>query len=250
MYEKELKNLGLSEKESLVYLAALELGPETVQNISKKAGINRATTYLQIKSLKDKGLMSEFEKGKKAFFAAESPEQLGRLLNVWEKELDFKKAEVGRILPALKDLFAGAGERPIVRFFEGTEGARAIQLDFLAVKSKQIEAISNLDKLLEVFPKHEQEYSRKRIEQGIKSRLIYTRKDGPFEGATDPAKLREAKYLPLEKFPISADMTIYGDKVSIATYRAQPISVVIEDKEIADTMRVMFELIWEGIDSK
>lgn len=246
-YEKELQNLGLSEKESLVYLAALELGPETVQNIAKKAGINRATTYLQIKSLKEKGLMSEFEKGKKTFFAAESPDQLGRLLNVWEKELDFKKAEVQRILPALKDMFDGAGERPKVRFFEGTEGARAIQLNFLATKSKKIEAFSNLDKLLEVFPKHEQDYSARRISQGIKSRLIYTRKDGPFAGDTDPAKLREAKYLPPEKLPLEADITIYDDKVALSSYKAKPISVVIEDKEIANTLRAVFEVIWESI---
>lgn len=40
MYEKELISFGLSEKEAKVYLAALELGAETAQNLSKKAGIN------------------------------------------------------------------------------------------------------------------------------------------------------------------------------------------------------------------
>lgn len=246
-YEKELKNLGLSEKESLVYLAALELGPETVQNIAKKAGINRATTYLQIESLKEKGLMSEFEKGKKAFFAAESPEQLGRLLNVWEKELDFKKAEVGRILPALKDLFAGAGERPIVRFFEGIEGARTLQAEFLNAKKKQIESFANLDKLFTAFPKHEEDFTKKRIGKGIQSRVIYTRKEGPVENATDPKQLRVAKYIAPEKFPIGVDITIFDDKVAIVTYRTKPIGILLEGQEIADTIRGMFNLVWESI---
>ena len=246
MYERELKNLGLTEKEAKVYLASLELGPETVQNIAKKAGINRPTAYLQIELLKEKGLMREFQKGKKTFFDAESPEKLSRLLNVQEKELESKRAEAMKVLPALKDIFAGAGERPLVRFLEGTEGAKTLQTDFLSVKNKNIEALSNLDKVFEAFPKHEQDYSKKRIEKGIKSRVIYTRQDGPLEGADDPSKLRETRYLPPEKFPVGADITIYDNKVAIATYRAKPTSVVIESQEIADTMRVIFNLIWDG----
>ncbi len=247
MFERDLENLGLTEKEAKIYLAALESGPETIQNIAKKAGINRPTTYLQVESLKAKGLMSEFQKGKKTFYTAESPEQLTRLLNMREKELDFKKAEAARILPMLKDLFAGAGERPIVRFLEGAEGARTLQADFLSVKNKTIESFANLDKVFEIFPKHEQEYSKKRIEIGIKSRVIYTRKEGPLADADDPAKLRETRYLPPEKFPVGADITIYDNRVAIATYRAKPIGVVIESQEIADTMRVIFNLIWSGI---
>ena len=131
MYEKELVSLGLSEKEAKVYLAALDLGPETVQKIAQKAGVNRPTAYVQIESLKEKGLMSQFEKGKKTFYVAESPERLSSLLNAFEKELEFKRAETSRILPALLDVFAGAGERPKVRFLEGVEGLKTIKQEFL-----------------------------------------------------------------------------------------------------------------------
>jgi sugar-specific transcriptional regulator TrmB len=247
MYEKELENLGLSEKETKVYLASLELGAETVQNISKKSGINRATTYVQIELLKAKGLMSEFEKGKKTFYIAESPSRLSRLLNVYEKDLELKKAEVARILPFLNDIFAGAGEKPKVRFFEGMEGARAMQDDFLAVEDKKIQSFTNPDKLFELLPKHEEDYTKRRIEQGIQTEVIYTRKDGPIENANDASKLRTTKFVSPEKFPMAADVTIFGNKVAIVTYKAKPIGVVIEDKEIADTMRSIFYLIWESV---
>ena len=42
--DKELQKIGLSEKEAKVYLAALELGQASVQNIARKAEVNRATT--------------------------------------------------------------------------------------------------------------------------------------------------------------------------------------------------------------
>ena len=55
-----LKELGFSEKESEVYLAMLELGPAAVQDIAKKAGVNRSTTYVMIESLKRRGLISTY----------------------------------------------------------------------------------------------------------------------------------------------------------------------------------------------
>src|SRR3989344_4562656 len=131
LYEKELQALGLSEKEAKVYLAALVLGPDTVQNIAKKAGINRPTAYLQIESLKEKGILSEVEKDKKVLYMAESPDRLSSLLNTYEKELAFKKAELERVMPSLLESFNKAGERPKVRFFEGKQAADLLRGEFL-----------------------------------------------------------------------------------------------------------------------
>jgi sugar-specific transcriptional regulator TrmB len=247
MYEKELQNLGLSEKESKVYLTALEMGAETAQNIAKKANINRATTYVQIDSLKLKGLMSEFEKGKKTFYVAESPERLSGLMNVFEKELDLKKSEVGRILPGLLELFAGMGERPKVRFFEGMEGTKSMDEDFLNMKGKNVMGILDLDKLFAFFPNHESGLTRQRIEKKIQSQIIYTRDEGQMPNASDPNKLRQAKFLPKDKLMIGSDVSIYDNKVSIVTYKAKPIGVVIENEDIANTMRTLFKLIWNSI---
>lgn len=244
MYEKQLQDAGLSEKESKVYLAALELGAETAQNIAKKAGINRATTYVQIESLKEKGLMSEFEKGKKTFYTAETPDRLDTLLNAMESDLSFKREELQKIIPALGEMFAGAGERPKVRFYEGVEGTKAIRDEFLKNKSKKVYSFTNLDKLFEQFPKHEDEFSSRRIAAGIESYIIYTRQEGPMDNATDRSKLRNAKFISSEKMPINADITIFDDKISLATYKIKPSAIIIENKEIAETLKSVFQFIW------
>ncbi len=245
MYEKELQSLGLSDKESRVYLAALELGPDTVQHIAQKAGINRPTTYVQIESLKSKGLMSEVEKGKKTFYVPETPDRLSTLLNAFEQEIQFKKNEITRILPALQDLFAGAGERPKVRFFEGVEGTTAIREDFLKTKDKKIQGFVNLDKLFQMFPNNEQEYTQRRIAKGIQSYVIYTRQAGPVDNASDSTMLRTAKFMHPDQFPIDADLNIFEEKVALFTYHtAKPIGILIESKEIANTMRAIFNTLW------
>lgn len=246
MYEKELQNLGLSEKESKIYLTSLELGAETAQNIAKKSGINRATTYVQIDSLKKKGLMSEFEKGKKTFYVAESPQRLSGLLNVFEKELDLRRAEAGRILPALLDMFLGMGERPKVRFFEGNEGIESIRQDFLKTKDDVIQGFINLDALMASAIGDPDLNAKRRIEHKITSNLLYSRADGPLSNFSDPQKMRVAKYIPTNKFSIAADITMYDNKVAIITYKENHIGVIIESKEIADTLRAIFYAIWNN----
>ena len=69
----ELRKLGLKEKEVRIYLAGLELGPNTVQNIAQKAGVTRPTCYEIIQSLEERGLFSQEQRGKKRYFAAQSP---------------------------------------------------------------------------------------------------------------------------------------------------------------------------------
>ncbi len=247
MYEKELENLGLGEKEAAVYLAALELGPETAQNLAKKAGINRATTYVQIESLKEKGLMSEFEKGKKTYYSPESPEQLETLLRAFESDLSAKKTNLASVLPYLLSSFAGMGERPKVRFFEGADGVSAIRDDFLKTKNKSIEGFIDLDNVLERFAKNQEDYTKRRVQKKIQSKLLYTRADGPLAGFSDPKKLRTGKYLKNTQFGIKADITVYDSKVAIISYTADAVGVIIESKNMADTIRSIFYLIWNNL---
>lgn len=61
MIEK-LKNLGLNEKEARVYLAALELGEASVQEIAQKSGVKRVTAHVAIEKLKTEGLLYEEKK--------------------------------------------------------------------------------------------------------------------------------------------------------------------------------------------
>ncbi len=242
MLEKELQKLGLSEKEAKVYLASLELGPSVVQVLARKAGVNRATTYVMIESLIKRGLMSSFEKGKKRFFTAESPFQLLSLLKKQEAEIKEKQKGIEEILPELKALFASAEEKPRVRFFEGKEGIKAIREDFLRTKDRKIETIYSADFIREVFTDEERrDFVEKRMKKGIKVRSIYTFKKGTL---TDKTATRSK--IPIEKFPLFCDIIMYDNNVAITSLKGKLFGIIIESKEFADTMRSIFELAWEA----
>src|SRR3990167_2881613 len=146
MFEK-LKNLGLSENEAKIYVAMLELGPSVVVEIARKSQINRPTTYVQIESLKKKGLISTQAKGKKQFFIAESPDKLELLIDNELKNIEEKKNELNNFLPELLNLFNASGQRPHVKFFEGKEGVSALLKEFLKTYATTICGITSLDNI-------------------------------------------------------------------------------------------------------
>ena len=70
-----LESLGLSENEAKVYYAALTLGPASILNIARAAGIKRTTVYSVVEALKQRGLMVLEVKGFKQNYVAQDPAQ-------------------------------------------------------------------------------------------------------------------------------------------------------------------------------
>lgn len=240
--DKKLKEIGLSEKEARVYLSALQMGPAAVQQIAKHAGVNRPTTYVMIESLTKRGLMSSFEKGKKRYFNAEPPERLRALFHSERRAIDDKEHRLDDLLPELRAL-AGVTELPKVRFYEGAEGLEAIHEDLLRVKDIDVVSIfSNDDAQKVLHPEHVEPFRKKLLERKAKERFIYTSSIPP----TDIPKEWEGRRVPREKFPFSGEVSTYGDRVALLSYRGKLVGVLIESKELAQTVRAIFELAWEA----
>lgn len=121
MINLELRKLGLKEKEVSVYLAALELGFDSVQNIAKKADFSRPTVYEIIRVLTKKGLMREIKRqgavqGERTYFAAESPDALLGLLRTQKREVEEREREFIRIISSLRAKYNLAGQTEIRSF--------------------------------------------------------------------------------------------------------------------------------------
>lgn len=252
MLEKEIIKLGLSDKEAKVYLASLELGPATAQIIAQKANVKRATTYVIAESLMEMGLMSTYDQGKKTFFSAESPERLLEYLKDQERKAGEKIELLKEKMSELQSIRSGAGEdKPKVKYFEGVEGLRAVQDDF-------VDSINEGDMIYTFLP-YDNFYgtnlgekvnmsTRRRKAKKIKMLVIYNSKKGRQLGYEAEAKeaLREYKYVPYDKFPFEGGMNIYGSKIFMIDYLGKTGGVVIENKTLANMMAKLFEMAWKS----
>ena len=239
---KELQDIGLSEKEARVYLAALELGKTTAEKLATQAKVNRSTNYVQLESLMKMGLMSTYEEGKKTYFAPESPTYLKRILDMKCAEIGAREKELGSLLPELTHLFEGAGERPVVRFFSGKDGVATMRDQILETKNKNILILHSFDSLASVFNEEEREdYSKRRADAGISARVIYNKKDGPFPG---DFKSTSRRHVAEDILKVTNDIAIFDDSIAIANLQGALFGVLIENKQIADSLRSMFEFMW------
>ncbi|MFA7309401.1 MAG: helix-turn-helix domain-containing protein [Candidatus Paceibacterota bacterium] len=242
---KELEDLGLSEKEAKVYLAALEIGRATADQLAKHAKIVRPTAYVQLDSLMKKGLMSTYEEGKKTYFAPESPELLKRLLMRQQERLRTKENELTNLLPELLRQYESAGERPVVRFFPGKEGITVTREEALTTKEKKVLTVFSYDHLRKVFSEKElDDYSEKRRKLGIHSRGIHLHK--PYFSKAGLDELTERRFLSPEALPLTIDITIFDDKTALRSLEGSLFGVIIESKQIASNMKMIFNFLWQS----
>ena len=238
---QQLQDIGLSEKESRVYLAALELGPSTADTLAKHAKVNRSTTYVQLESLMKNGLISTYEQGKKTYFAPESPEFLKRLLGKQRENITSKERDLAAILPDLLQQYAGAGERPVVRFFPGKEGIATVREEVLTVKEKELFVVFSSDTMTKVFSGKElDEYTVRRKQLGIRSKGLYTQKE--FFESADLDEMTDRRYLP--NLYLTIDIRIFGDKTALFSLEGNTFAMVIESKQIAASMKNIFNFLW------
>lgn len=247
--ELELQRVGLDQREAKIYLAALELGPSPVQKIAQRANVPRATTYLILDDLRNKGFVTTYDEGKKTFFVAESPDRLAALVDEKEAEVQRQKEAIKSLVPELtsRGQFE-KGERPVVRYYEGKDAVKNWLRDILSGRGGEILNIlhyDRADKVLQEIGFPFEKLRERRKKHRVKSRVIYTADKGPIEGYSN--QQRQAKFLPVDKYPFEADIAVRGDRVLLAPYSSPLRGVVIEDKAIANSMRLVFEALWDQL---
>lgn len=236
-----LKSLGLSDAESKIYLAALELGEALPKHLAEKAGVKRPILYKLLPGMLDKGLLAETSKGKRRYLVAEDPELY----------LDKKRAELllaENSIPELRLLLQTAKVKPKIVFYEGVEGLKKLYMDNLHEKKPILEFVS-VEKIhpeIELYSKNY--YIPQRINRKIPIKILVSGNTTSelLNLKTAEWALREVKMIDENKFPIPLDCYVYGNNVSFAVYRtdSEPIGVIIRSKEIATTMRSVFEFMW------
>ncbi len=228
--EELLQEIGLTKNEAKIYLKLLEKGNCSAGLIAKFTGIHRRSVYDSLDRLIKKGLIGYIKNNNKKSFEAVNPE---RLVN-YVKE---KENSILEVVPKLKELQNKVKEPQETTFFKGKYGLRTIFEDQLSSKEVLILGASKV--AVKLMPYYIHWYTKKRIEKKIKLKIITT-KDQDIK----KVKLSEIRYLN-EKYSNPSAINIFDDKVAIILWSEKnPIAILIKNKEIADSYRKYFEIMW------
>lgn len=234
-----LTNLGLEEKEAQLYVSLVELGEASVLALSRKSGVNRASIYYILDKMKKRGLVTHLKKKGTDLYSSVDPDLV--LAQFQSRVKDLQAA-----VPELKALVNQNGQRPPVRFYEGVNGIKAMIADSLTAKTEILSA-TNPEALHRLWPEYDEEYSKRRAEANLPQRaLAPSDEHGRKAKAEDKKYHRELRLVDSGTLNLGSDITVYDDKVAMASLTGEVFGVLIENATLAETQRSLFEQAWQN----
>ncbi len=228
-----LQELGLNRRESICYIALLELGSSKIGAIVKRTGIPSSKIYEILEKLVHRGLVSYVKIVKIKHYQASDPKAL---LNY----IDEKRKKVEEILPQLllKQKFS---KRQSVEMFEGQKALFSLFTDLIKdAKAREQYLIfsineENKNEAANIFFKN---LSVRRKEKKLDVRLLKNMKYYKKEKHTK-LKLKNTE------FNLPQGITVFRNTVIILSWIESPIALKIESETISNQFREFFLDLWK-----
>lgn len=242
MLDEKLKKLGLSDKESKVYLAMLKLGVSTASKIAKASGVRRATTYMILDSLEEKKLVSKVEKEKILYYYPEEPDKINKKLLDEEKQLKDRFLVAAEIMPDLKNLFKQSKSPPKFQIWQGKESTGRVAKD---IYSGKIDDFINMVPMTDYWTPFLREKNRQKaiVEKVGKLKLLLGK--GKSNIRLFKHKNFEVRYIDLEKYPFVSEIIIYDEIVSLLNPGKEELTFTVKNMEMAVSFYQLFKFIWD-----
>jgi sugar-specific transcriptional regulator TrmB len=238
---KQLKDIGLKQNESEIYLFLLQNGISTPPAISKGTNIARTNCYNILNSLKEKDVIDEKLKGKKKVYIARDPKTL-------KLNLERKIESLDKLVPDLEAIYVTQKNKPNFSFFDGWNEVKNIYK--LSLKSREIYAIGSTDKLFQIEADFFEKYIKEIKKTNISFFDLIKQKEN--ENSVDIIKknggeLYSIKFLP-EKFKENiTDILIFDDNMALISLEEPIFGTIITNKPLSDTLKMVLKTLRDFI---
>lgn len=248
MEAKTLERIGLTKGEVKAYLALLKLGPSPAGMVAKHSGVSRSKVYMILDKLEKKGMASHVERCGVLAFAAVEPSKISDFLSERRDELERLQKEFTAFLPQLEAFHKAGGNVQNITVYQGYKGLR-VSHEHLYLKLKKGDEYHVIGapglapwRNMEGFWIADH---KRRVAEGIGVKILF---NADVEKKVLEHRNRqrhcEARYMPIGMVT-PAEIEIFGDTTLIITISAEPISIEIVSKEIADSFRAYFQQFWK-----
>lgn len=243
-----LAALGCEDKEIRLFLACYTRGASTLGDLAQSARLQRSTAYLIIKSLLEKGLVTEDHKAYGKSFTAIEPAALQRLVASRQRQIGRQSLAIEEHMDELQALHHTSEIRPRVRTYQGIHGLVSVWRDILTAKG-EILLWTNQETESKLFsPDYHQQFIAERYRGGIPARVLAVDNLAGRELLlSDGGALRTTRILPAA-ISFSAETYVYDHKVAVLDYNQDIIGVITESQQIAAAQRAIFETAWLSLD--
>jgi sugar-specific transcriptional regulator TrmB len=225
----DLRDAGLTDNESKVYLSLIDLGPSLAGKISRKTGLHRRTIYDVTETLIQKGLVSYILENNRRIFTANDPKHI----------LDIIEEKKSILLPKIEELYGKfklTKKKEQTNFYRGKNGLKIVfenQLNY-----EEVLVLGATRDAYNTMPYYFKWFNERRKEKKVRVRIITSDK------IIRPKILADTRYLP-EKYANPVVINIYGDSVAMIMWGKNPFAIVVEQEEFAQGYKKYFDIMWK-----
>lgn len=235
--KEKLKQLGFSEKESIIYLKLAYYNEIDANELAKLTQINRTVVYNILMNLVKDGLVSYIKKDKKRYYKINPVENLH--LRIREKEIVTNEIieEINSIRKKKVD------NQEDVTYFEDEAGLKEITRELLEVKSTVY--LQNATGLL--FDRLKNNMGLlKGIAESNKIKIIANRSFNVDSNLLKEYGVR-IKYLKSKKMNYATTYIFKNTVIIQLIKNDRPFIIKIKNKDIFEGYKQNFEFIWDNL---
>jgi len=241
-----LKEIGLTDGEIKVYLALFKLSSSSTGPIVKESKVHSSKVYPILDRLIEKGLVSYIKEGKKTIYTASPPTTILSYLDKKQTKIQEQKKSAEKLVKELEGLSKIREEETEATMFKGLKGIRTAFTE----ATKDLKAG---DKAYAMFlpPVHEsllpfyKNLATSLSRRKVNNHLLFNEHCKEYEAVKNLPNLKTKVGISREqKSP--AEVCAYGNNTVISTTAGEDnITVLIKNKDIADSFKQQFEYIWK-----
>jgi len=257
---EQLKGLGLSEYEALIYGTLLSTSPASATFIAKKCSLSRSSVYTTLSTLIAKGLVGTTYKNDVKQFVAQDQTALEHLLKKEKETLDKKFKLIASLKNTVQFFGRSDIQLPHIIFFEGQEGLKKIYLSMMRQAPKNTTRYLLRDEFVwqpewEFVFKQEWNDTVKRwaTEKNMKTKLLINSSKLEKSKAKfyRSQKAFEYRFLPAQHAVHQFALYIIGDTIAILSMEKNNfVGIQIANKHLADNFKETFNTLWKGSGAK
>lgn len=241
-----LIKLGLTNGESKVYLALLEIGESTTGEIVKRAKVSRSKIYEMLDKLAQKGLVSSVIKNKAKYYTASNPEEIRELIKLNRSLLDEQEKSFEKLVPNLISISKHKKEQQTATVFEGIAGIKTL-FNLILSDLKKGESYYSIaiepDSFSKEFLTFMENYHRKRAKKGINVLLLANPEIKKYINHNlGKEKLIQIRY---SDSIIPTSLLIFKNKVATFTWGDNASAILISSSVISLRYKKFFESLWK-----
>lgn len=252
MFHQYLEKLGFSEKEIAVYLALTELGKATASALSAKTKIPRATVYIILASLDERGVITVEEAKDTTYYVMKSPASFVSLVHREKDELKEKEKAALELQSILEPYLTSFHHVvPKLQLYEGKKNVEAMLYENLPDWRKSMERVGDTtlwgyqdDTFVEQYRKwHDHLWSTMSDKEQIR---LFSNRSSIEKELTHRIARREVRVLP-DDINFTSSIWLYGEYIILGMTRAKPHYVYqLKDAMFASNLRAIFHLLWRS----